>query len=85
MYFDPNQYTEEEKKIIIKSQIGGWLIESHCWGVPDNNGIQMCEWCNLEKRLMDKADIDYPLCKENPIITALLIQEKNYEEETTTR
>lgn len=68
---DQKQREEMDKK--IKLQFGGWLIESHCWSIPEEStGMQSCHWCNLKRHWEDIADIKYPLCRKNPAIIQLL-------------
>lgn len=71
MLFNPDIHKEEDKEAILDVQMGGWLIESHCWGKPDKNDIQTCEWCGMTKTLFFNANQHYPFCEGNPILKKL--------------
>jgi len=68
MLFNKDIHKEKDKEAILDAQMGGWLIESHCWGAPNLKDIQTCEWCGLEKHHLLFAGTDYPMCEKNPRI-----------------
>jgi hypothetical protein len=74
------QDTTDEKEIakrtnqILELQMGGWLVESHCWNLPDNDNIKTCKWCGMRFRDGMVVSTAFPMCEENPILNNYIIK-----------
>lgn len=70
---------EKRKAKILDQQLGGWIIESHCWGIPDDQNLQTCEWCGMKANTFARtfASDEFKLCRENPLIKQ--VEENAYE------
>jgi len=60
---------KDRDKVLI-AQLGGWVIESHCWGIPDNQQMQTCEWCGMKANTFARTytSDEFKLCPDNPLI-----------------
>ncbi|RLC88835.1 MAG: hypothetical protein DRJ03_00940 [Chloroflexi bacterium] len=75
MYIDPAVHENIEEET-IEMQLGGWVLESHCWNPIDENGFQTCRWCG---KVIEAAMIvtkEFPICKQNPVIKHLYYPEE---------
>ena len=76
MIIDTKDKTKKEISTILNHQMGGWLLESHVWSLPDENGIQECYMCGRNYH-GGVVKSNFPLCRKNPAILKLL---KKYRE-----
>jgi hypothetical protein len=81
MLIDKNTFDAEPLKttIVIDIQLGGWLVDSHCWIIDPNTivlgqpekAVMKCEWCGLMIPQNTNADPTFPICDKNPVISKL--------------
>jgi hypothetical protein len=76
VYIDPNKYENKKKEeAALHLQMNGWLIESHCWGVPDNAGMSTCSWCGLRYKYGKVVrDTIFPMCESNPQLNEYILK-----------
>jgi hypothetical protein len=65
-------FTDEEEKDI---NLANWAWDSHSW-IEYYPGYYKCEWCGLLCTSLTPITKDYPICKSNPIIEAILKENK---------
>lgn len=78
MQINTKDKTTKEINKVLNLQMGGWLLESHCWGLPDNDGIQTCYWCRRKYKVADIVKSTYPFCRNNPALLKLLKKYKKF-------
>jgi hypothetical protein len=81
MLIDKETFNTEPLKtqVVIDIQLGGWLVDSHCWIIDPNTvvmgqpekAVMRCEWCGLMIPQNTNADPTFPLCDKNPIVSKL--------------
>jgi hypothetical protein len=81
MLIDKDTFNAEPLKttIVIDIQLGGWLVDSHCWIIDPNTvvlgkpekAVMKCEWCGLMIPQNISADPNFPICDKNPIVDKL--------------
>jgi len=86
MIIEKEGKTTKEINKILNYQMGGWLLESHVWGLPNSHGIQTCYLCGKEYMVDKIAKPNFPMCRKNPAILKLLrkyrefLEQKNIED-----
>jgi hypothetical protein len=78
MQIDVKSLTTKEINKKLNLQMGGWLLESHVWGLPDNNGIQTCHLCGRKYHSGTIVKSTYPICRKNPAIRSLLSKYREF-------
>lgn len=68
---DVYKRTEEEG---INHSLAEWAFDSHNWK-EQMPGYFLCEWCGAQHTSSIGIDINFPLCKENPVIRKFLIKD----------
>ena len=60
--------TEEGK---LNHSLAEWIFDSHNW-YETVSGYFTCEWCGARHTSTSGINVDFPLCKGNPIVKKFL-------------
>ena len=57
----------------LNHSLAEWIFDSHNW-YETVSGYFVCEWCGAQHTSTGGISINFPLCKENPILKEFLKQ-----------